>query len=270
VNVEPPSVETCHWTVGAEQLGGVEPAAVNVAAAGAVTVTFVGCVVMLGATHAGLTVSVAALEFVEPELLVNTARNLLPDCDVLVGETVNVVDVAPDTFVNVEPPSVDCCHWTVGAEQLGGVEAAAVNVAAPGAVTVTSVGWVVTLGATHAGLTVSVAALLFVEPAAFANTARYRLPDNAVLVGEIVNVVDVAPERLVNVVPPSVDTCHCTVGAEQLGGVEPAAVKVTAAGAVTVTLAGCVVMLGATHAGLTVSVAALLFVEPPAFVNTAR
>src|SRR5215831_6470905 len=108
-------------------------------------------------------------------------------------------------FVNVEPPSVDCCHCTVGAEQLGGVEAAAVNVAAAGAVTVTSAGCVVTVGTTHAGLTVRVATLVVVEPALLVNTARNLLPDIAVVVGEIVNVVEVAPEMLVNVVPPSVD-----------------------------------------------------------------
>src|SRR5215831_343476 len=268
VNVVPPSVDCCHCTVGAEQLVGVFAAAVNVAAAGAVTVTFTGWVVTVGATHAGLTVSVAALLFVEPPAVVNTARNLLPDIAVVVGDTVSVVDVAPETFVNVVPPSVDCCHCTVGAEQLVGVFAAAVNVAAAGAVTVTFTGWVVTVGATHAGLTVSVAALLFVEPPAVVNTARNLLPDIAVVVGDTVSVVDVAPETFVNVVPPSVDCCHCTVGAEQLVGVFAAAVNVAAAGAVTVTSVGWVVTVGATHAALTVRVAALLLVEPALFVNT--
>jgi hypothetical protein len=86
---------------------------VNVAAAGAVTVTSVGCVVTVGATQTGaaaLTVRVAALLVALPAEFVNTARYLLPDCDVLVGEIVSVVDVAPVTFVNVTPPSVDCCH----------------------------------------------------------------------------------------------------------------------------------------------------------------
>jgi hypothetical protein len=96
---------------------------------------------------------------------------------VLVGEIVNVPDVAPEMFVNVVPPSVDCCHCTVGAEQPAGVLAAAVNVAAFGAMTLTSVGCVVTVGATHAALTVSVAALLFVDPPEVVNTARYLLPD---------------------------------------------------------------------------------------------
>jgi hypothetical protein len=65
---------------------------------------------MLGATHAALTVNVALLLVAEPAEFVNTARYLLPDCEVLVGEIVSVVDVAPETFVNVAPPSVDCCH----------------------------------------------------------------------------------------------------------------------------------------------------------------
>jgi len=120
---------------------------------------------------------------------------------------------------------------------------------------------------------VSVAALLVALPPLLVNTARYWLPDCEVLVGEIVSVVDVAPETLVNVEPASVDTCHCTVGAEHPAGVEPAAVNDALAGAVTVTFVGCVVTVGATHTGgggLTVSVALLLVAEPALLVNTAR
>ena len=50
-------------------------------------------------------------------------------------------------------------------------------------------------------------------------------------------------------------TSHWYVG---VGVPLAAPVKVTAAGAVTVWLSGCVVMLGATGVGLTVNVAALL------------
>jgi len=99
----------------------------------------------------------------------------LPDCDVLVGEIVSVVEVAPETSLYDVPPSVDTCHCTVGAEHPAGVEAEAVNVAAAGAVTVASAGWTVMAGATHAGvagLTVSVAALVVVLPAVLVNTAR--------------------------------------------------------------------------------------------------
>ena len=42
----------------------------------------------------------------------------------------------------------------------------------------------------------------------FVNTASYLFPDCDVLVGLIVNVPDVAPEIGLNVVPPSVLTCH--------------------------------------------------------------
>src|SRR5438874_1955631 len=57
-----------------------------------------------------------------------------------------------------------------------------------------------------------------------------------------VNVVLVAPVMLLNVLPPSVLTCHCTVGV----GVPPAAaVKVAVWPAVTVVFAGCVVTAGA-------------------------
>src|SRR3954470_19938043 len=94
----PPLVDTCHCTVGARQPVDELAPAVNVAAAGAVTVALAGCVVIDGATHvggAGLTVSVAALVVVLPALLVNTARYWLPDCETLVGETVSVGALAP-------------------------------------------------------------------------------------------------------------------------------------------------------------------------------
>jgi len=57
-----------------------------------------------------LTVKVAAVVVAEPCEFVNTARYSLPDCDVAVGLTVSVVDVAPETFVNVVPPLVETCH----------------------------------------------------------------------------------------------------------------------------------------------------------------
>jgi hypothetical protein len=84
-----------------------------------------------------------------------------------------VVDVAPEMFVNVELPLGADCHCTVGC---GLPLAAAVNVAEAGAVTVTFVGCVVTVGAARASETVSVAAGVVAEPALFVNTARYSLP----------------------------------------------------------------------------------------------
>src|SRR4051812_48348632 len=242
----PPLVETCHCTVGARQPSGELAPAVNVAAAGAVTVASSGWVVIDGAVHVGgvgLTVSVAASVVVLPALLVNTARYWLPDCETLVGETVSVVDVSPARSLNDEPPSVDTCHRTDGAEQPAGVEPAAVNVAAAGAVTVASSGWVVIAGAVHVGgaaSTVRVAASVVVLPALLVNTARYWLPDCETLVGETVSVVEVAPEMSLNDDPPSVDTCHLT---DELP--EAAAVNVAGAGSVTVTSAGCVVTDGA-------------------------
>ena len=55
-----------------------------------------------------------------------------------------VVDVAPDTFVNVPPPSVLTCHCTVG---VGLPLAAAVKLAVLPDVSMTSVGLSVTTGA---------------------------------------------------------------------------------------------------------------------------
>ena len=79
-------------------------------------------------------------------------------------------------------------------------------------------------------LTVSVAAVVVAVPAEFVNTARYRFPfcvDAAVKL----SVVEVAPERLLNVIPPSVLTCHCTVG---VGEPLAPAVKVAVCPTVTV------------------------------------
>jgi len=61
-------------------------------------------------------------------------------------------------------------------------------------------------------LTVKVAALLFTLPAVLVNAARYLFPfcESAVVK---LSVVEVPPLRLVNVTPPSVLACHCTVGA---------------------------------------------------------
>src|SRR5207245_9267557 len=59
--------------------------------------------------------------------------------------------------------------------------------------------------------TVSVAAVVVAVPAEFVNTARYRYPLCDKVVVKL-SVVEVAPETLLNVTPPSVLTCHCTVG----------------------------------------------------------
>ena len=75
------------------------------------------------------------------------------------------------------------------------------------------------------GLTVSVATLLLVEPAALVSTARYSFFDSEVLVGSIDSVVEVAPEMLppdtlLHVVP-LVETCHWIAAAEQCAGTGP-------------------------------------------------
>ena len=79
-----------------------------------------------------------------------------------------------------------------------------------------------------------------------------------------VKVVLVAPLMLLQVEPPSVLTCHCTVG---VGLPVAAAVKVTLWPALTVALLGLVVTLGAY---CTVNVALAVVAEPTLLVNTAR
>ena len=88
--------------------------------------------------------------------------------------------------------------------------------------------------------TTSVTALLVAVPALLVKTARYSLPFMAeVAVNE--SVVAVAPLTSENVVPPSVLTCHCTVG----DGVPLAAAEnVAVLPGWTDWLTGCVVMAG--------------------------
>src|SRR4051812_48424712 len=60
--------------------------------------------------------------------------------------------------------------------------------------------------------TVSVAVSLAALPVLLVNTARYWLPVSPLLTGPVVRVEDVAPGTSVKLWPPSVLTCHCTVG----------------------------------------------------------
>ena len=79
----------------------------------------------------------------------------------------------------------------------------------------------------------SVAALLVAVPAEFVNTASYSLPFSAGVVrGDRQRVRRrTASIGRDHVVPPSVETCHCTVGA---GVPDADAVNVAVAPAVTV------------------------------------
>jgi hypothetical protein len=235
VNVVAPGALEDHCTLDAAQFAGVEPAALNVAAAAAVTVSFDGWVVIAGdAAHAGgaLTVSVASRVFVEPWALVNVASYLVPLCAVMVAGVVYEADVAPLILVNVVAPGALEDHCTLDAAQFAGVEPAALNVAAAAAVTVSFDGWVVIAGdAAHAGgaLTVSVAPRVFVDPCSFVNSARYSLPADRL--GKAMSSVGLVVSRSVvsfdHVRPPSVETCHWTVSVWQLGSpFDPAAVNV--------------------------------------------
>jgi len=80
--------------------------------------------------------------------------------------------------------------------------------------------------------TVSMAAVVVAIPAEFVNIARYRYPfcDEAVVKLRVVEVAP-APETLLKFAPPSVLTCHCTVG---VGEPVAAAVKVAVWPAFTV------------------------------------
>src|SRR2546425_1909256 len=128
--------------------------------------------------------------------------------------------------------------------------------------------WTVTVPEGGGGgpeFTVSVAAVVVAVPAEFVNIARYRFPlcDKAVVK---LSVVEVAPETLLNVMPPSVLTCHCTVG---VGEPVAAAVKVAVWPAITVCLAGCVVIVGGVGQ-VTKTLAAVAASAPAGVLNTAR
>src|SRR5687767_8288772 len=156
-----------------------------------------------------------------------------------------------------KPPSVETCHCTVGA---GEPLAAAVKVASAPSHTVLLLGFVVTPGAAPSG---SVAAVVAAVLHTLVKTARYCLPLSAATVVKLY-VVFVAPPISLKFNPPSVESCHCTVGA---GEPLAAAVKVAIAPSQTVLLFGFVVTAGGV---LTVSVAAVVVAVPHELVNTAR
>jgi hypothetical protein len=168
---------------------------------------------------------------------------------------VNVALVAPARSVKVVPPSVLTCHCTVG---VGLPLAAALNVTLPGH-TVWFTGFTVTTGPL---LIVNVAALLAtLLPQLLLNRARYCLPLSAALAVKV-RLALVAPARSVKVVPPSVLTCHCTVG---IGLPLAAALNVTLPGH-TVWFSGFTVATGPVF---TIRVVALEVALPHAPVTTA-
>jgi len=180
----------------------------------------------------------------------------LPFCEASAVKA-SVVEVAPAMFVKLAPPSMLCCHCTVG---VGDPVAAAVKVTVCPAFAVTFVGFNVIVGALF---TVSEAAVVVAEPVAFVNTARNWFPFCEASAVKA-SVVEVAPAMFVKVAPPSMLCCHCTVRA---GDPVAAAVKVAVCPAFTVTFTGFSVIVGALF---TVSKAAVVVAEPLVLLNTAR
>jgi len=80
-------------------------------------------------------------------------------------------------------------------------------------------------------LTVSVAGLVVVDPNALVNVASNFVALCPVVVAGVVYDADVAAVIGVNELAPGASDDHCTVGAAQFAGVEPAAVNVAVAGA---------------------------------------
>ncbi len=147
-----------------------------------------------------------------------------------------------------------------------------VNIAALPAVTACPTGCVVIPGAAGTALTVKTVALLVAVPALFVATSWNSSLFIANVVGLIVSVPVIEPEiappsvKFPKVVPPSVESCHCSVG---VGVPLAAPLKFALCPTVTDWFPGCVVMFGAT-AGFTVSVPASPTNVPAAFVAESR
>ena len=208
---------------------------------------------MVGAATV-FTLSVAEFEFVVPQAFVQTARYLLLSSLDAAGK-LYVGEVAPAMFDHVAPLSVETCHCTVAF-----VPSVEVNVAVLPGHTVRFAGEV---GEGAEVVTVSVAAVVVAVPQLFVKTARYFLPLSAEPAVKLY-VVEVAPLILVKVFPPSVETCHCTVG---VGVPLAAAVNVAIVFWHTFLSVGFVVTAGAV---LTVSVAAFVVAVFTELVKTAR
>ncbi len=101
-------------------------------------------------------------------------------------------------------------------------------------------------------------------PATFVNTARKRFPLSESCAPETVSVSCVAPAIGVNVLPPSLDDSHCTVGS---GCPLASASKVAVPPVSTTCDSGCSVILGKLW---TVRVAAELVAEPAMLLQVAR
>ena len=207
-----------------------------------------------------MTVSVAAFEVAEPTLLVAMQRKRSPLYAVVTLAMDSVAVVTPDKlpplviFCHVMPPSIDACHCSVGA---GLPEVATVNVTVELVGTDRLAGCVVKDGAVAAAVTVSVAVFEVAVPALLVATQRKRYPLYPLGTEGIVSVLVVTPEKMAlldkicQVLPPLVDTCHCSVG---VGLPVTATVNVADAPTAAVRLAGCVVKDGAVPAAVIVNV----------------
>ena len=143
-------------------------AAVKVAVWPALTVVLLGLLVTVGAKS---TVKVAAMVVtLRPAALLKTASYSYPFWAEVVLVKLRVVLVVPAMGLNVFPPSVLTCHWTVVGVGLPSL-ATAVKLAVCPALTVTLLGLLLTVGAKS---TVSIAAVVVaLRPAALLNTASY-------------------------------------------------------------------------------------------------
>src|SRR5579871_4039614 len=147
-------------------------------------------------------------------------------------------------------PSELICHCTVSA---GLPTAAAVSETLLPALTTWLAGLTVTMGEVA---TVNVAGVVVAVPAEFMKTAWYSLPFWPAFAVRV-RVVEIAFVMLLKVFPPSVLTCHCTLGA---GMPMAAATRETLLPAPTTWFVGLLVTAGACGVGC---VSNWMFKMPP-------
>ena len=143
-----------------------------------------GCVVIPGAA---LTVSVTAALVMVPWELVMTQWYCVPLIANVTPVRVSVALVAPETFVQFTP-SVETCHWQVGA---GLPVTEREKLAFWPAVTDWFAGCVVMAGG--AMVTVRVTTLVVTLPCEFVTVQRYCVPSNVPAAAVIVRVFVVVP-----------------------------------------------------------------------------
>jgi hypothetical protein len=219
-----------------------------------VIVVLLGAIFVLGALHAGVTVTRAVVVFAVPQLFMTLAQYEV----VVVGLTLTAALFPPGIGVDVSP-AVPTYHCTAS----GGVPfAASWSVAVPPLTIDELLGSMRIAGGTQAGVTVTVAVQLYALPQLFVTSTQYAV----VALGAMLSVVPVAPLAGF-VMSGAVPVYHWYES-----GVVPMVetLSVVLFPCVIVVSTGSVVIVGASQDGSTATVAAALSMVLHAFVRAAQ